>query len=395
MRYSTGLSAAVLGLAQVVSGSALALEVNSPADVPPSGYSGRQFVDSEGCVFVRAGVGTAVNWVARVDRNGVHLCGYQPTFGASATAVAPAPAPAQSAPAASAPMPTIALTSAPPPVGLTPRPVVAVAPVASAAPATPRPAAEAVPGAYVSPYAVPMAGAGAAPLPTIVEATTVTNAQSVCPNLSPVAQRYMLSDGRHVVRCGPQTSDPVGYINGAGVPGLQVAGSTSQFAAVPVARTGSAPQVAMIPPIPAGYAPAWDDDRLNPYRGVSSASGPAQMARLWTDTVPARMVPVAVDNSYSAPLLQVAYSGKSSATDAPLPAASARLVQVGTYLQPANAEAARGVLRALGLAVQNAHVVQGGRNYQVVYAGPFASADALAAALAAARSAGFSDAFAR
>jgi len=298
-------------------------------------------------------------------------------------------------------MATIALTNAPPPAGLAPRPVVAIAPVAVAALAapvssSPRPTAEAVPGAYVSPYALPMSGApaAAAPLPTIVAATTVTNAQSVCPNLSPLAQRYMLSDGRHVVRCGPQTTDPVGYINGAGVPGLQVAGSNSQYAVAPLVRTASAPQVAMIPPIPAGYEPAWDDDRLNPYRGVSSTSGPAQMARLWTDSVPARMVPVAGDNRYSAPLMQVAYSGMSHAPDAPAPAATARFVQVGTYLQPANAEAARGTLRALGLAVQGAHVVQGGRDYQVVYAGPFASAEALQHALAAARNAGFSDAFA-
>lgn len=407
MLVSKGVSAAALAAA-LAGAPALALDVSGPVDIPPPGFTGRQYVDSAGCVFVRAGVGSVVNWVARVSRDGTHLCGYQPTFGAPATAVAAAPAlapaPIGRRPAPGAPVATAALTAALPPAGLQSRPVapamtIVAAPAAVASPSTPRPAAEQVPGPYVSPYVAhsgavappPMPGAlarpAAAPLPTIVAAATVTNAQSVCPNLSPVAQRYMLSDGRNVVRCGPQTADPVGYINNAGVPGLQVGGMNAPVSlAAPIIASyaASMPQAATVPPVPAGYRPAWNDDRLNPYRGVASASGNAQMAQRWTNDVPAQL--------QEAGIASVSVSSKSAAL---VVAQAARFVQVGTYSIAENADQARARLRALGLPVAASRVVQGGRELQIVYAGPFDSADALGAALGAARGAGYRDAFAR
>lgn len=415
MRFSGFISAAALGLVcGAGAGGAFALEISGPMDIPPPGYTGRQFVDSAGCVFVRAGVGTSVNWVARVDRGGAHLCGYAPTFGATARAVAEA-APSVSAPIATGqvgqPLATIALTTTPPPAGLTERPVTPpVAPVIAAVPVAAPAAVEAVPAApgwYVSPYAAPT-GAVAAALPTIVSVETVANAQSACPNLSPVAQRYMLSDGRHVVRCGPQIADPVGYINSAGVPGLQVAGPAPVVAV-------SAAQVAPVAPTPPGYRSAWNDDRLNPYRGVGTARGSAEMAQLWTETVPARLVVAARparlavaatatddDAGAQAGFTDMVISSKSAPAHrvqsgaAPVQqAAGARFVQVGTYGVPANADASRARLRALGLPVASSQVVQGGRALQIIYAGPFNSVAALQGALGLARGAGFSDAFAR
>ncbi len=41
---------------------------------------------------------------------------------------------------------------------------------------------------------------------------------------------------------------------------------------------------------PRGYAPAWEDDRLNPLRGVGTSSGKASMNKVWTQTVPRRLV---------------------------------------------------------------------------------------------------------
>jgi len=418
MRVFRGASVVAIAAALAAS-AATALEVNSPADVPPPGYSGRQYVDSAGCVFVRAGVGSVVNWVARVSRDGTHLCGYAPTFGAPATAVAAAPvvpAPAPAAPRTPAPVATVALTTSPPPAGLQPRPVTpSVAPVALVA-AAPRPTAEQVPGPYVSPY-VALSGAvtparAVAPLPSIVAATTITNAQSVCPNLSPVAQRYMLSDGRNVVRCGPQTSDPVGYINTAGVPGLQVGGmnAPASFAAPNSAgQSVATAQVATMPPVPAGYQPAWRDDRLNPYRGVAGANGAAQMAQRWTNGVPAQAnVQTAVrvpgrepredraEGGVEPMFAVVSVSGKSVSAPATvaMPRA-AEFVQVGTYGHAENADQARARLNMLGLPVAASQVVQGGRALQIIYAGPFDSAEALRAALSAVRGAGFRDAFAR
>jgi len=300
MQLGRIVSATVLA---VVLGSGLAdargLEISGPMEVPPATYTGRQYVDSAGCVFVRAGYGGAVNWVARVGRDRKQLCGYKPTFGPSAPVLevaksAPAPAPAPVPVTAAAPRPTAVVTA--PQVLVKPAPVVArpgtaiaktqtvgrpmqtiatttsmptiglaanrrLAPVV-AAPAGQAPVVVAdtsgSPSAYVSAYQrrnqdapTPVAGL------VIVSAQTVSGGQTACPNLSPVAQRYMLNDGRHVVRCGPQIEDPVGYINRAKVPGLQVVAVTPQVYA---ATYGTAPvAVQAAPAVPKGYKAAWND----------------------------------------------------------------------------------------------------------------------------------------
>ena len=55
-------------------------ELQIPAEVPPSTYRARQYVDTRGCVYVRAGTPSNVVWVLRVTRNRQPFCGYKPTF---------------------------------------------------------------------------------------------------------------------------------------------------------------------------------------------------------------------------------------------------------------------------------------------------------------------------
>lgn len=362
MRFGTLVLAAMLMAILGGGASGQGLEINEPAEVPPLGFTGRQYVDSAGCAFVRAGYGSSVNWVARVGRDRKHLCGFAPT---PVTAV---PAPEVAALASSAslvpagprqsdqPMPTIAQITPPPSIGL-------------AAPA-PQPVARAkAREARTAPVVAARHRALAAPL-TIVSSQTIAGGKTACPNLSQVAQRYMLSDGRRVVRCGPQTEDPVGYINRAGVPGLRVVGPAP--ATVAAARSVSV--------VPKGYQPAWRDNRLNPRRGPVTATGDAQMARIWTKDVPARL-----QRQTPAPL-------RGSNATAP---AAERFVQVGIFGEPANAVAVKARLRAMGLPVATARLVRGGRDLQVVLAGPFDTAQAQAAALMRARQAGFGDAFDR
>ena len=66
----------VLGLA--VAGAAGA-ELIRPAELPPPDYRGQQYVDSKGCLFMRAGQPGQELWVPRVTREGVPLCGNPPS----------------------------------------------------------------------------------------------------------------------------------------------------------------------------------------------------------------------------------------------------------------------------------------------------------------------------
>lgn len=50
-----------------------------PAELPPADFAGQQYVDSRGCMFVRAGTETEVLWVPRVSRQGVPICGNPPS----------------------------------------------------------------------------------------------------------------------------------------------------------------------------------------------------------------------------------------------------------------------------------------------------------------------------
>ena len=108
-------------------------EVRPPKNPPPASFSGIQFVDSRGCVYMRAGYGGVVKWVPRVDAMHSVLCGYQPTDTGGAAQVA------QTAPNA-IPMATVASTRAAPTYSapaarLAPQPVATVIVAAAATPA--------------------------------------------------------------------------------------------------------------------------------------------------------------------------------------------------------------------------------------------------------------------
>ncbi|MGH1367031.1 MAG: SPOR domain-containing protein [Maritimibacter sp.] len=95
----------------VSTGAAEALTLKQaaqPKERPAASYKGDVFVDSRGCVYVRASVGNKTNWVPRLsrDRKSV-VCGLTPTNGGAQVAAKPPapiappkPAPIDAAPAA-------------------------------------------------------------------------------------------------------------------------------------------------------------------------------------------------------------------------------------------------------------------------------------------------------
>ena len=84
-----------------VSASVAVAASGTPVELPPEGYTGRAFVDSQGCAFTRARVNEAVVWVARLDATRAPICDEVPTFSGSSermfvtspvsVSVAPAP----------------------------------------------------------------------------------------------------------------------------------------------------------------------------------------------------------------------------------------------------------------------------------------------------------------
>lgn len=411
------ISAAILAVAF---GAAPAFaDLKGPAELPPAGYKGQQYVDSRGCVFLRAGYGDQINWVPRVSRSGserVQLCGYPSSGGAVEVAeeVAPAPMPA--------PAPAPKVVAAPPAA-------VAAAPVVSR-PVTPtkQAATAKVSGTVVSP------GGG-------------SGYQLACPADTPVAQRFEIYGGGSKVLC----TKGDGSLVGANFPTM-VAGSTAGHAIgydayagtaatgyeAPAGVASKSTKSAKYPEVapPPGYKLAWDDGRLNPNRGKQTVEGFLAMDEMWTRTTPSelredskvkrkkvtvvirradgtqvvreglvsedgsgkRTVEVISGGNYgtvtvstkSEPKAVVKPKAETPAVKAPVKASGKLMVAVGSFGVVSNADGAAGKLKAMGLPVARGKAKGGA--LQVIYAGPFASAAEAKAALASARRAGFSDA---
>ena len=289
--YQVGLIAIAVSMAVIPVNAQNLRNSSGPSELPPSSFGGAQFVDSEGCIYVRAGSGGNVNWVPRVTRDRKVMCGFPPTFAKRSAAKKP-----------------VAMAS--------PKPVAKVAKV--------------------------------------------------------LATRGVVPKTRSVA-----------------------------VAIVPAALK-----------IPKGYRLAWDDDRLNANRAKGTATGEAQMAAIWTTTVPRQLIAnqkettsifgtkkkrkknvVAVATtapSGPAPMAapKVVISSKTQPTST-----FGRYVQVGTFGVKANAKATISKLQGLGLPVSRRSISKNGNELTIVFAGPFESSTDVPGALAKVRRNGFSDAF--
>ncbi len=416
-------------------------QIGGPANAPPAGFQGQQFVDSRGCLFLRAGYGAGVNWVARVDRTHKPICNMMPTGGAAAQAALAADMAPD--PQAVAQPPTVMAATAPVVQGASVAVQVPVRQIAAPAPG-PKPTVVASTPAQPT-HPAPTRQASPA-YQGMAVATSVAGVQ--CFDTAPVLERVNVSGGTALVctrgdgstsgwlpprmagaaqaRVAAQTVPPVAAPVYAMAPAARVASQTVpvQVYAVPqpLARGSHA-----LPKPPKGWVYAWKDDRLNPLRGVGTAEGQAQQDQVWQRTIPmvlltepppqtafqhslgihpkvaAKLYPTistTVSTMSASPVAQPASSTsvsvmQVSATPAAPQAPGALLVQVGCFADPANAQAVVARLSSLGLPVTTARTTRNGATLQIVYAGPFASGPEASSGLSTVHRAGYADAFLR
>jgi cell division septation protein DedD len=74
-----GFGGAGLAIAIHLASAAPARDLTGPAELPPASYAGQQYVDSRGCMFVRAGTADQVVWIPRVSRGGEPACDNPPS----------------------------------------------------------------------------------------------------------------------------------------------------------------------------------------------------------------------------------------------------------------------------------------------------------------------------
>lgn len=360
--------------------------VAGPANLPPAGFTGQQFVDNKGCIYMRAGYGGQVTWVARISANRQPLCGQPPSFGARPVIeVAEAPVFETRPKNPGPPMETIASLKTPPKLVVRqPDVVIATQVPQSGTPSQTRvydrTAVRSTDAVFVASSAPGRAG------------------KIGCYTSAPVLQRVRLRTGGTALVCTPGDGTLTGWRPPVFPAGSPVGVALSDANIIGVGRAAQTYQTAVaadaVPTPPQGYKLAWNDDRLNPLRGKGTVEGQAAQDAVWTRKVPAKLV-VADRNTVKRPSVTV--STKSQATAPVEPgrtvAAGRAFVQVGTFGVPSNAQGAVSRLSSLGLPVARAKTVMGGKQVVVVYAGPFASAAEAQRALNAARGAGFGDAF--
>lgn len=326
-----------------------------PAEMPPASYAGAQYVDSRGCVFIRAGFNGRVNWVPRYGDDRRPMCGHAPSVAGSPAA---APARVAAAPAGTQrPAPAAAPVTAPVTSGIP----------YSVPPETSRARAHTAAPAPVRARSQVHHASGTRGLDTRWSFHDRTG-PSPCTNLNPHSQMYMVPSPVMPdlpLRCGPQERHPVDAVRE-----MAPRGNVWE----PWDGVNPSPMAPNVYQLPPAYAPRWPDAHLQqPPQGHGHAAPVRQAAHAGAQA--------RVSTMGSAPATTTAPAG--------------HYVQVGTFGVSANARTTIARLQQRGLPVATSSVRRGGQPLQVVMAGPFASPSEAQAALGTTRALGFGDAFLR
>ena len=340
-------------------------DAGPPAEFPPATYKGKQYIDSKGCVYIRAGIDGNVTWVPRVTRNRKLVCGYKPSLSSAELARGAPAAPATDTP------PVILTLEAP------------RKPDSGATTASPAPAAK--------PAAAAKQPAKAA------KVKPAANADAALPQNTRVVRRHIF-EARQNTR---NVTVPRGY---------KPVWTDDRLNPHRAERTFR-PTVAVVPPaVPRGYRPVWTDGRLNPQR-ATAGRGAADMDRIWTQTVPRTLIRQKAANR------AVRLTGDAREGNSPYwtpPVQEKRVARISTRSEPqgghrktpsrqkpafvrvadfSDAAKARNLAQFLarqGVPMRLGKLSRGGREFRVVLAGPFVTAAQIDQAVKKLRQAGYS-----
>ena len=295
---------------------------DGPAELPPESFADAQYVDSTGCVFLRAGLNDEVMWVPRVTKDRKPLCGYAPSLAAPVPAVEGA-------------VDVVAPLAAPEPAAEEAQATVAP----EAQPATAAPEAQPAATAPGTPQRKAAAARRPAPLRCAPEAPLLARVPLVSGGMAVLC---LSEDARLVPRTAILRFEDA----------LPLAPAAGQVLVCPRGATN----VQRVPMMSGGAT-------------LLCTEGTGSLARL------------------SVPKLRAGTKA--------VPTAQGSFVQVASFVQPANAARTKAWLAHLGLPVATGWLIRRGQEFEVIFAGPFSSADTAHATLRLIQNAGFDDAFLR